>query len=137
MSSTADSASSYGLFNPVLYQFLSFPFCFKFSFFFFFTLILTNYILVSLTFSFFCFFPISSHHFSFVYFLIPLVSTFLLEFDKKHLKKDGGYLGRNFVNITIKMKIIVQKLWMIKIIKLRLRNSDNEWLLLNRTNYLN
>ena len=30
-----------------------------------------------------------------------------------------------FVNIRIKMKTIVRKPWMIKIIKLRLRNSDN------------
>ena len=44
------------------------------------------------------------------------------EFDK-HLKKAGGHIGRNFVEITIKMKTIVQKPLMIKIIKLR--NLDN------------
>ena len=30
------------------------------------------------------------------------------EFDK-HLKKAGGYIGRNVVEITIKMKTIVRK----------------------------
>ena len=49
------------------------------------------------------------------------------EFDK-HLKKAGGYIGRNVVEITIKeMKIIVRKPLMIKIIKLRLRNLDNQY----------
>ena len=46
------------------------------------------------------------------------------EFDK-HLKKTGGHIGRNFMEITIKMKILVQKSLMIKFIKLRLRNLDN------------
>ncbi len=46
------------------------------------------------------------------------------EFDK-HLKKAGGYIGRNVMEITIKMKAIVRKLLMIKITKLRLRNLDN------------
>ena len=46
------------------------------------------------------------------------------EFDK-HLKKAGGHIGRNVMEITIKMKTIVQKPLMIKIIKLRLRNFDN------------
>ena len=36
------------------------------------------------------------------------------EFDK-HLKKAEGHIGRNFVEITIKMKTIVRKLLMIKI----------------------
>ena len=35
------------------------------------------------------------------------------KFDK-HLKKAGGYIGRNVMEITIKMKTIVQKLLMIK-----------------------
>ena len=35
------------------------------------------------------------------------------EFDK-HLKKAGGHIGRNIVEITIKMKTIVQKPLMIK-----------------------
>ena len=35
------------------------------------------------------------------------------EFDE-HLKKVGGYIGRNVVEITIKMKTIVRKLLMIK-----------------------
>ena len=43
------------------------------------------------------------------------------EFDK-HLEKTGGYIDRNVVEITIKMKSIVQKPLMIKIAKLRLRN---------------
>ena len=46
------------------------------------------------------------------------------EFDK-HLKKAGGHIGRNVVEITIKMKTIVRKTLMIKINKLRLRNLDN------------
>ena len=36
------------------------------------------------------------------------------EFDK-HLKKAGGHIGRNVVEITIKMKTIVRKPLMIKI----------------------
>ena len=43
----------------------------------------------------------------------------------KHLKKAGGHISQNVVEITIKMKTIVQKPLMIKIIKLRLRNLDN------------
>ena len=35
------------------------------------------------------------------------------EFDK-HLKKAGGHIGRNVVEITIKMKTIVRKTLMIK-----------------------
>ena len=46
------------------------------------------------------------------------------EFDK-HLKKAGGHIGRNVVEITIKMKAIVRKPLIIKINKLRLRNLDN------------
>ena len=46
------------------------------------------------------------------------------EFDK-HLKKAEGHIGRNIVEITIKMKTIVRKTLMIKINKLRLRNLDN------------
>ena len=45
------------------------------------------------------------------------------EFDK-HLKKAGGQIDRNVVEITIKMKTIVRKTLMIKINKLRLRNLD-------------
>ena len=43
----------------------------------------------------------------------------------KHLKKAGGHVGRNLMEITIKMKTIVRKTLMIKINKLRLRNLDN------------
>ena len=46
------------------------------------------------------------------------------EFDK-HLKKARGHVGRNVVEITIKMKAIVRKPLMIKINKLRLSNLDN------------
>ena len=42
------------------------------------------------------------------------------EFDKH-----GGHIGRNVVEITIKMKTIVRKPLMIKINKLYLRNLDN------------
>ena len=46
------------------------------------------------------------------------------KFDK-HLKKASGHIGWNVVEITIKMKTIVQKPLMINIIKLCLRNLDN------------
>ena len=43
----------------------------------------------------------------------------------KHLKKSRGHIGRNVVELTIKMKTIVQKPLMIKINKLHHRNLDN------------
>ena len=43
----------------------------------------------------------------------------------KHLKKAGGHISQNIVEMTIKMKTIVWKPLMIKIIELRLRNLDN------------
>ena len=43
----------------------------------------------------------------------------------KHLMKAGGHIGRNVVEIAIKMKTIVRKPLMIKINKLRLRNLDD------------
>ena len=49
------------------------------------------------------------------------------EFDK-HLKMARGHIGRNVVEITIKMKTIVRKHFMIKIIKACLRNLDNYYL---------
>ena len=54
-------------------------------------------------------------------------SVKVLELDK-HLKKAGGHIGRNVVEITIKTKTIVRKPLMIKISKLRLRNLDNKHL---------
>ena len=39
----------------------------------------------------------------------------------KHLKKAGGHIGQNVVEITIKIKTIVRKPLMIKINKLCLR----------------
>ena len=58
------------------------------------------------------------------------------EFDK-HLKKAGGYIGRNIMEITIKMKTMVRKPLMIKINKLRLRNLDKLFTNFNeRTNTL-
>ena len=48
----------------------------------------------------------------------------VLEFNK-HLKKAGGHIGQNVVEITIKMKTIVRKPLKIKITKLCLRNLDN------------
>ena len=47
------------------------------------------------------------------------------EFDQKHLRKAGGDISRNVVNITQMMKTIVRKHWMVKITKFPLRNSDN------------
>ena len=49
---------------------------------------------------------------------------------EKHLKKAGGHIGRNVVEIAIKMKTIVRKRLMVKIIKLHLRNLDNWEILL-------
>ena len=46
------------------------------------------------------------------------------EFDT-HLKNAGGHIGRNVVEITIRMKTVVRKPFMIRIIRLRLRNLDN------------
>ena len=46
------------------------------------------------------------------------------EFDK-HLKKVGGHIGRNVVEITIKKKTIVRKPLMMKITKPRHSNLDN------------
>ena len=46
------------------------------------------------------------------------------EFDK-HLKKAGGHISRNVVEITINMETIVRKPIMIIINKLCLRNLDN------------
>ena len=46
----------------------------------------------------------------------------------RHLKKAGGYIVRNVVEITIKMKTIVPKSLMIKIIQPCLRNFDNKHL---------
>ena len=46
------------------------------------------------------------------------------EFDK-HLKKAGGQICRNVVEITIKVKTIVWKPLMIEIVKICLRNFDN------------
>ena len=51
-------------------------------------------------------------------------SVKVLEFDK-HLKKTRGYIGRNVMKITIKMKTILRKNLKIKINKLRLRNLDS------------
>ena len=44
--------------------------------------------------------------------LVVRSSVLTPEFDKKHLKKAGGPIGRNVVNI--KIKNIVRKLQMIK-----------------------
>ena len=53
---------------------------------------------------------------------IVRISVKVPEFDK-HMKKAGGHIGRNVVEIT--MKTIVRKILMRKINKLRLRNLDN------------
>ena len=58
--------------------------------------------------------------------MIKIIKLRLRNLDTKHLKKAGGHIGRNVVEITIKMKTIVRKLLMIKIIKLRLRTLDNK-----------
>ena len=46
------------------------------------------------------------------------------ESDKKYLKKAGGHIGRNVVQITMKMRIIVRIIQIIQIIKPHLKNAD-------------
>ena len=74
-------------------------------------------------------FPFSFHIWSAIpdFSISPRTIAFVKvpEFDK-HLKKAGGHINRNVVEITIKMKAIVQKPLMIKINLLRLRNLDNK-----------
>ena len=57
--------------------------------------------------------------------MIKIIKLRLRNLDYKHLKKAGGHIGRNVVEITIKMKTIVRKPMMIKTIKVRVRNFDN------------
>ena len=57
--------------------------------------------------------------------MIKITKFRLRNFDSKHMKKAGGHIDRNVVEITIKMKTIVRKPFMIKIIKLRFRNLEN------------
>ena len=45
------------------------------------------------------------------------------ESDKKYPKKAGGHIGRNVVQITIKMRKIVRIIQIILIIKPHLKNS--------------
>ena len=51
-------------------------------------------------------------------------SVLVSEFNK-HLKQARGHIGRNVVEITIKIKTIVRKPLIIRIIKLHLRNFDS------------
>ena len=46
------------------------------------------------------------------------------ESDKKYLKKTVGHIGRNIVQITIKMRTIVQIMQIIIIIKPHLKHSE-------------
>ena len=55
--------------------------------------------------------------------MIKINKLRLRNLDTKHLKKAGGHIGLNIVEITIKMKTIVRK--PLKINKLHLRNLDN------------
>ena len=57
--------------------------------------------------------------------MIKINKLSLRNLDNKHLKKAGGHIGRNVVEITIMMKTIVRKTLVIKINKLRLRNFDD------------
>ena len=59
--------------------------------------------------------------------MIKIIKLRLRNLDNKQLKKAGGHIRRNVVEITIKMKTIVRKPLMIKV-KLRLRNFDNKHL---------
>ena len=51
---------------------------------------------------------------------------FYAQINSGHMRKAGGYSGRNIVKNTIKTKTKVRKLLLIKIIKLRLRNLDKK-----------
>ena len=44
--------------------------------------------------------------------------------DKKYLKKAGEQIGRNVVQITMKVRIIVRIIQIIRIIKPHLKNSE-------------
>ena len=46
--------------------------------------------------------------------IIKIIKPRFKYFDNKYLKKDGGHVGRNVVEIAIKMKTIVRKPLMIK-----------------------
>ena len=46
------------------------------------------------------------------------------ESDKKYLKKARVYIGRNVVQVTMKMRTIVQIIQIIPIIKPHLKNSE-------------
>ena len=46
------------------------------------------------------------------------------ESDKKYLKKAGGHIGRNVVQITMKMRTIVRITQIILIIKPHLKHSE-------------
>ena len=46
--------------------------------------------------------------------MIKFIKLRLRNLDNKHLKNAGGHIDRNVVEITIKMKTIVQKPLMIK-----------------------
>ena len=60
--------------------------------------------------------------------MIKITKLCLRNLDSNLLKKAGGHIGRNVVEITIKRKTIVRKPFMIKIIKLRLKNLDSKHL---------
>ena len=51
-------------------------------------------------------------------------SKYRVRFDMRHLKQAEGFIGRNVVNMTIKVKRIVRILYAIKIIKLNIRNLN-------------
>ena len=51
--------------------------------------------------------------------MIKNIKLRLRNLDNKHLKKTGRYIGRNVIEMKIKMKAIVQKPLMIKAIKLQ------------------
>ena len=58
--------------------------------------------------------------------MIKITNLRLRNLHNKHLKKVGRHIGRNVVEIAIKMKTIVRKPLMIKITNLRLRNLHNK-----------
>ena len=55
---------------------------------------------------------------------VPEFEKKVPESDKKYLKKAGGHIVRNIVQVTIKMRTIVRIMQIILIIKPHLKNSE-------------
>ena len=56
------------------------------------------------------------------------MNHFYAQIKWRHLMKAGWYSGRKVVEITVEIKTMIWKFFLIKIIKVRLRNLDNQML---------